>query len=152
MDKQIDRLDKKYPGDHPFAYRPRGRSGGGGLLWLTARQSGSDGTNRQAGAYLGLRPRQNSLATPTRSAASPKTGNTLPAQSYWCSRHSNILGRMATDSELRRWGLKAGCPAVANGARKRRRRCRGPQAGRDLLSMWRKPQKVLNRFLSPATQ
>ena len=51
MDKQIDGLDKKYPEIAVFADRPRGRSGGGGLLCVDAGQPSGDG-NQSSGRGL----------------------------------------------------------------------------------------------------
>ena len=102
-------------------------------------------TNRQAGAYLGLRPRQQKLVI--RPAVQyHQDGQHVPAQSAGAVGTVH-LGRFGPDSELRRWGL-SWLPAVANGA-KNAPSLPWPEAGRGLLSMWRN-RKKLNRPQSVA--
>jgi transposase len=62
-------------------------------------------TNRQAGAYLGLRPRQQQSGDSNPQRGIAKTGNSY-LRSLLVQSAQYILGRFGPDSELRRWGLK----------------------------------------------
>jgi transposase len=106
-------------------------------------------TNRQAGAYLGLRSsrRQSGESNPQRGIT--KTGNTylrsLPVQS-----EQYILGRFGPDCELRTWGFKL----AASGGKRGKKRAIVAVAHNLavlLVSMWRKNKKF-EPFPQSATQ
>jgi transposase len=116
MDKQIDKLVKKYPEILLLRTTP----GVGPLVAacyvLTLdRADGMD--NRQAGAYLGLRPRQSQSGDSDPQRRISKTGNTY-LRSLLVQSAQYVLGRYGPDSALRRWGLKL---AASGGKRGKKR-------------------------------
>jgi transposase len=61
--------------------------------------------SRQAGAYLGLRPRQSQSGDSDPQNRVSKTGNGY-LRSLLVQAAHDVLGRFGPDSELRRWGLR----------------------------------------------
>jgi transposase len=87
MDKQIEGLETKYPEIAVLRTVPGVGPVVAACYVLTLDSPEAMETNRQAGAYLGLRPGSNSRATPTRSSASPRPATSICAV-CWCSRPS----------------------------------------------------------------
>jgi transposase len=139
MDKQIDGLDKKYPEITILRTAP-----GVGPVVAACYVCTLDGpqrmeTNRQAGAFLGLRPRQQQSGDSSPQCGITKTGNTY-LRSLLVQSAQYILRRSGPDSELRRWGLKL---AVSGGKRGKKRAvvAVARKLAVILLSMWRKHKK-----------
>ena len=105
MDKQIDKLGKKYPEISILRSTP----GVGPLVAacyvLTLDNPNVLGDNRQAGAFLGLRPRQSQSGDSDPQKRIARTGNTY-LRSLLVQSAQYVLGRFGPDSALRRWGLK----------------------------------------------
>lgn len=105
MDKQIDKLNKKYPEISLLRSTP----GVGPLVAacyvLTLDSPDVLGDNRQAGAFLGLRPAQSQSGGSDPQRRITKTGNNY-LRSLLVQSAQYILGRYGSDSALRRWGLK----------------------------------------------
>ena len=105
MDKQIDKLNKKYPEISLLRSAP----GVGPLVAacyvLTLDSPDVLGDNRQAGAFLGLRPAQSQSGGSDPQRRITKTGNNY-LRSLLVQSAQYILGRYGSDSALRRWGLK----------------------------------------------
>jgi len=74
---------------------------------LTLDRADAVADNRQAGAFLGLRPRQSQSGASDPQGRITKTGNSY-LRSLLVQSAQYILGRFGPDSHLRRWGLKAG--------------------------------------------
>ena len=115
MDKQIDQLDEKYPEIAILRTVPGVGPVVAACYVLTLDSPQAMATNRQAGAYLGLRPRQQSLVIPTRSARSPGWA-TRTCAVCWCSRHSTSWA-VAGPTRNCAAGGSSWLPAVANGAK-----------------------------------
>lgn len=73
--------------------------------------------SRQAGAFLGLRPRQSQSGDSDPQHRIAKTGNVY-LRSLLVQAAQYVLGRFGPDSELRRWGLKL---AASGGKRGKKR-------------------------------
>jgi transposase len=73
--------------------------------------------SRQAGAFLGLRPRQSQSGDSNPQHRISKTGNVY-LRSLLVQAAHYVLGRFGPDSELRRWGLKL---AASGGKRGKKR-------------------------------
>lgn len=105
MDKQVDKLNKKYPEISLLRSTP----GVGPLVAacyvLTLDSPDVLGDNRQAGAFLGLRPAQSQSGGSDPQRRITKTGNNY-LRSLLVQSAQYILGRYGSDSALRRWGLK----------------------------------------------
>jgi hypothetical protein len=110
------------PGIPPQRLRPvAGDPGIGPLIAaayvLTLDRPDAVQHSRQAGAFLGLRPRQSQSGDSDPQHRISKTGNvylrSLLVQAAHC-----VLGRFEPDSELRRWGLKL---AASGGKRGKKR-------------------------------
>ena len=98
-------------------------------------------TNRQAGADLGLRPRQQQSGDSNPQCGITKTGNTY-LRSLLVQSAQYMLGRFGPDSELRQWGLKL----AASGGKRGRKRAIVAVARKlavVLLSMWRNRKKFV---------
>jgi len=117
MDQQIEELEKRYP----EIIRLRSAPGVGPLVAaayvLTLNGAHSITHSRQAGAFLGLRPRRKQSGDSDPQCGITKTGNNyLRALLVQSAQH--ILGRFGPDSALRRWGLKL---AASGGKRGKKR-------------------------------
>src|SRR6202167_1733203 len=148
MDKQIDQLVRKYPEISVFRTTP----GVGPLVAacyvLTLDSPDVLGDNRQAGAFLGLRPRQSQSGESDPQRRISKTGNTY-LRSLLVQSAQYILGRFGPDSALRRWGLKL----AASGGKRGKKRAIVAVARKlavILHSMWRS-RKPFQAFPQAAT-
>jgi transposase len=135
MDKQIDKLGRKYPEISLLKSTP----GVGPLVAacyvLTLDSPDVLGDNRQAGAFLGLRPRQSQSGDSDPQRGISKTGNTY-LRSLLVQSAQYVLGRFGPDSALRRWGLKL----AASGGKRGKKRALVAVARKlavMLHSMWR---------------
>ena len=117
LDQQVEGLVKKYP----EIRRLRTTPGVGPLvsatyvLTLNDVQAGEH--SRSAGAFLGLRPRQQQSGDYDPQCGITKSGNTYLRSQLIQSAHY-VLGRFGPDSALRRWGLKL---AAGGGKRAKKR-------------------------------
>lgn len=105
MDKQIDKLDKKYPEISLLRSAPGVGPVVAACYVLTLDSPNVLGDNRQAGAFLGLRPAQSQSGGSDPQRRITKTGNNY-LRSLLVQSAQYILGRHGSDSALRRWGLK----------------------------------------------
>jgi transposase len=139
MDQQIDGLDKKYPEISLLRSVPGVGPVVAACYVLTLDSPQAMESNRQAGAYLGLRPRQQQSGGSDPQCRITKAGNTY-LRSLLVQSAQYILGRFGPDSELRRWGLK-----LAASGGKRGKKCAMVAVARKLavilLSMWRNRKK-----------
>jgi transposase len=139
MDKQIDQLDKKYPEITILRTVPGVGPVVSACYVLTLDSPQAMETNRQAGAYLGLRPRQQKSGDSDPQCKITRMGNTY-LRSLLVQSAQHILGRSRPDSELRRWGLKL----AASGGKRGKKRAVVAVARKLavlLLSMWRNHKK-----------
>jgi len=139
MDKQIEGLEKKYPEIAVLRTAPGVGPVVAACYVLTLDSPEAMETNRQAGAYLGLRPRQRQSGDSNPQCGITKTGNTY-LRSLLVQSGQYILGRFGPDSELRRWGLKL----AASGGKRGKKRAIVAVARKlavVLLSMWRNRKK-----------
>jgi transposase len=149
MDKQIDGLDKKYPEIVILRTVPGVGPVVAACYVLTLDSPQAMETNRQAGAYLGLRPRQQQSGDSNPQCGITKTGNTY-LRSLLVQSAQYILGRSGPNSELRCWGLKL----AAGGGKRGKKRAIVAVARKlavILLSMWRNHKKF-EPFPQSATQ
>jgi transposase len=149
MDTQIDGLDKKYPEIALLRSAPGVGPVVGACYVLTLDSPQAMQTNRQAGAYLGLRPRQQQSGDSNPQCGITKTGNTY-LRSLLVQSAQYILGRSGPNSELRSWGLKL---AACGGKRGKKRAivAVARKLAVILLSMWRN-RKKFEPFPQSATQ
>jgi transposase len=117
MDRSIDQLDSRYaeipvlrtvPGIGPLI---------AAAYVLTLDRPDAIQHSRQAGAFLGLRPRQSQSGDSDPQHRISKTGNVY-LRSLLVQAAHYVLGRFGPDSELRRWGLKL---AASGGKRGKKR-------------------------------
>lgn len=117
LDQQVEALVKNYPEIGTLRTVP----GVGPLVAatyvLTLDGPHAVARSRSAGAFLGLRPRQNQSGDSDPQCRITKTGNTYLRSLLIQSAHY-VLGRFGPDSTLRRWGLKL---AASGGKRGKRR-------------------------------
>ena len=117
MDQQIEGLGKRFSEIRTLRTAP----GIGPLVAatyvLTLDQPHALAHSRQAGAFLGLRPRQSQSGDRDPQCRITKTGNTYLRCLLVQSAHY-VLGRFGPDSALRRWGLKL---AASGGKRGKKR-------------------------------
>jgi transposase len=117
MDHQIEELEKRYP----EIIRLRSAPGVGPLVAaayvLTINGAHSMAHSRQAGAFLGLRPRKKQSGDSDPQCRITKTGNNYLRALLVQSAH-HILGRCGPDSALKQWGLKL---AASGGKRGKKR-------------------------------
>jgi transposase len=116
LDREIAGLDQKYPEIAILQSAP----GVGPLVaacYVLTLDRAAMRDNRQAGAFLGLRPRQSQSGDSNPQHGIAKTGNTYLRSLLVQSAHY-VLGRFGPDSALRRWGLKL---AAGGGARAKKR-------------------------------
>jgi len=139
MNRQIDGLEKKYPEISVLRTAPGVGPVVAACYVLTLDRAEAMETNRQAGAYLGLRPRQQQSGDSNPQRGIAKTGNGY-LRSLLVQSAQYILGRFGPDSELRRWGLKL----AASGGKRGKKRAIVAVARKlavVLLSMWRNRKK-----------
>lgn len=149
MDKQIAGLAKKYPEITLLRTAPGVGPVVAACYVLTLGNPEAMETNRQAGAYLGLRPSQQQSGACDPQCGITKTGNSY-LRSLLVQSAQYILGRFGPDSELRRWGLKL----AASGGKRGKKRAIVAVARKLsvlLLSMWRNSRKF-EPFPQSATQ
>ena len=149
MDKQIDGLDKKYPEIAVLRTAPGVGPVVAACYVLTLDSPQAMETNRQAGAYLGLRPGQQQSGDSNPQCGITRTGNTY-LRSLLVQSAQYILGRFGPNSELRCWGLKL----AASGGKRGKKRALVAVARKlavVLLSMWRN-RKKFEPFPQSATQ
>ncbi len=135
MDKQIDELDKKYPEIAILRTVPGVGPVVAACYACTLDSPEGMATNRQAGAFLGLRPRQQQSGDSNPQCGITKSGN-IYLRSLLVQSAQYILRRTGPDSELRRWGLKL----AASGGKRGKKRAVVAVARKlavILLSMWR---------------
>ena len=105
MDRGIEQLGNRYPEIRLLRTTP----GVGPLIAaayvLTLDRPDAIRHSRQAGAFLGLRPRQSQSGDSDPQHRISKTGNTY-LRSLLVQAAHYVLGRFGPDSELRRWGLQ----------------------------------------------
>ena len=130
MDKQIDQLDKKYPEIAVLRTVPGVGPVVAACYVLTLDSPQAMETNRQAGAYLGLRPRQQKSGDSDPQCKHHQDGQHVPAQSTGAvgAVHPGPLRARLGTALL---GTQVGCQWWQTG-QETRRRCRGPKAGRGL--------------------
>jgi len=139
MDKQIGALAKKYPEIAVLRTAPGVGPVVSACYVLTLDSPQRMASNRQAGAWLGLRPSQRQSGDSDPQCGISRTGNIYLRSLLVQSAHY-ILGRFGPDSELRRWGLKL----AASGGKRGKMRAVVAVARKlsvMLLSMWRKGKK-----------
>lgn len=139
MDKQIDELDKKYPEIAVLRTAPGVGPVVAACYVLTLDSPQTMPTNRQAGAYLGLRPGQQQSGDSNPQCRITRTGNTY-LRSLLVQSAQYIVGRLGPHSELRCWGLKL----AASGGKRGKKRAVVAVARKlavILLSMWRNQKK-----------
>ena len=149
MDQLIDQLDQKYPEITILRTVPGVGPVVAACYVLTLDSPQAMETNRQAGAYLGLRPRQQKSGESDPQCKITRTGNTY-LRSLLVQSAQHILGRSGPDSELRRWGLKL----AASGGKRGKKRAVVAVARKlavVLLSMWRN-RKKFEPFPQPVAQ
>lgn len=117
MDHSIEQLANRYPEISILRTTP----GIGPLIAaayvLTLDRPDAVQHSRQAGAFLGLRPRQSQSGDSDPQHRISKTGNVY-LRSLLVQAAHYVLGRFGPDSELRRWGLKL---AASGGKRGKKR-------------------------------
>ena len=139
MDKQIEGLAKKYPEIAVLRTAPGVGPVVAACYVLTLGHPETMETNRQAGAYLGLRPRQQQYGGLRPTMRDYQDGQQLPAQFAGAVGAINV-GHFGPDSELRCWGLKL---AACGGKRGKKRAivAVARKLAVLLLSMWRNGKK-----------
>ncbi len=117
MDRGIEQLANRYPEIPVLRTVP----GIGPLIAaayvLTLDRPDAVQHSRQAGAFLGLRPRQSQSGDSDPQHRISKTGN-VHLRSLLVQAAHYVLGRFGPDSELRRWGMKL---AASGGKRGKKR-------------------------------
>jgi transposase len=116
MDKQIERLAKKYPEIGVLRTAP----GVGPVVaaaYVLTLDRPEAAANRSAGAFLGLRPGQSQSGESDPQRRISKAGDSY-LRSLLVQSAQYILGRFGPDSALRRWGLKL---AASGGKRGKKR-------------------------------
>jgi transposase len=139
MDKQVEALEKKYPEITLLQTVP----GVGPLVAacyvLTMDSPQVLNTNRQAGAFLGLRPRQSQSGESDPQGRISRTGNTY-LRSLLVQSAQYVLGPFGPASALRQWGLQL----AGSGGKRGKRRAIVAVARKlavMLHSMWRSGKK-----------
>lgn len=139
MDQQVEQLGEKYPEIELLRSAPGVGPVVGAAYALTLEKPGRMEKSRQAGAFLGLRPRQGQSGGRDPQLRITKTGN-IYLRRLLVQSAQHILGRFGPDSQLRRWGLKLG----ATGGKRGKKRAVVAVARKlavILHSMWRKGEK-----------
>jgi transposase len=104
MDRQVEKLAAKYPEIGLLRTAP----GVGPIVaaaYVLTLDRPEAGSNRSAGAFLGLRPAQSQSGNSDPQRRISKTGDSR-LRSLLVQSAQYILGRFGPDSALRRWGLK----------------------------------------------
>jgi transposase len=118
---EMDRLIEQLAARYPEIERLRSVPGVGPVVAatyvLTLDSKDKVRHSRQAGAFLGLRPRQSQSGDSDPQQRIAKTGNVY-LRSLLVQAAQYVLGRFGPDSELRRWGLKL---AASGGKRGKKR-------------------------------
>jgi transposase len=149
LDEHIEKLDKKYPEIKLLRTAPGVGPVVASCYVLTLDGPQTMKTNRQAGAFLGLRPRQSQSGDSDPQRGISKTGNTY-LRSLLVQSAQYILGRYGADSALRRWGLRL----AASGGKRGKKRAVVAVARKlavILYSMWRNKQPFQPFAQSAAT-
>ena len=115
MDKQIEGLDKKYPEIAVLRTAPGVGPVVAACYVLTLDNPQAWKPTVRRGPISASDPGSSSLATPTRSVASPRQA-ILTCAVYWCSLHSTSWAAVAPTRSCAAGG-SSWLPAVANGAR-----------------------------------
>jgi transposase len=139
FDTQIGDLDKKYPEIKILRTVPGVGPVVAACYVLTLDGPETIETNRQVGAFLGLRPKQQQSGDSDPQCGITRAGN-IYLRSLLVQSAQYILGRFGPDSELRRWGLKL----AASGGKRGKKRAIVAVARKlsvILLSMWRQGKK-----------
>jgi transposase len=147
LDKRIAQLQKKYPEIALLRTTPGVGPVVAACYVLTLDSPEAIRDNRQAGAFLGLRPRQSQSGDSDPQQKISRTGNTY-LRSLLVQSAQYILGRFGPDTALRRWGLKL----AASGAKRGKKRAIVAVARKLavlLHSMWRN-RKPFEAFPQPA--
>ena len=139
MDQQVEELEKKYPEVAVLKTVP----GVGPLVAacyvLTMDSPHIGNTNRQAGAFLGLRPKQSQSGASDPQNRISRTGNTY-LRSLLVQSAQRILWPFGTPSALREWGLRL----AGSGGKRGKQRAIVAVARKlavMLYSMWRSGRK-----------
>jgi transposase len=138
MDKQIEKLSTKYPEIVLMRTVP----GVGPIVaaaYVLTLDRPDAASNRSAGAFLGLRPRQSQSGDADPQRRISKTGDSC-LRSLLVQSAQYILGRFGPDSDLRRWGLKL----AATGGKRGKKRALVAVARKlavILHSMWRNKER-----------
>ena len=140
MDTQIDQLEKKYPEIALLRTAPGVGPVVAACYVLTLDNPQAMETNRQAGAFLGLRPAQQQSGDSNPQRGITRAGNMLPAQfiSAVGPVHLKTRGRRLRAAPL---GARACCQRWQTG-QEARRHCRGSKAGRRLAQHVAQPQEI----------
>jgi transposase len=105
MDRMIEQLAVRYPEIELLRSVPGVGPVVAATYVLTLDSKDKIQHSRQAGAFLGLRPRQSQSGDSDPQQRIAKTGNVY-LRSLLVQTAQYVLGRFGPDSELRRWGLK----------------------------------------------
>jgi transposase len=107
QDKMIERVAKRYP-DVEVVSQPKGVGILTALVYiLTIEDKNRFSKSRQAGGYLGLRPRKSDSGDDNPQLRITKTGDPF-VRRLLVTGANYILGPFGQDSDLRRWGLELG--------------------------------------------
>jgi len=117
MDRLIEQLTARYPEIELLRSVPGVGPVVAATYVLTLDSKDKVRHSRQAGAFLGLRPRQSQSGDSDPQHRIAKTGNVY-LRSLLVQAAQYVLGRFGPDSELRRWGLKL---AASGGKRGKKR-------------------------------
>jgi transposase len=117
MDRMIEQLAARYPEVELLRTVPGVGPVVAATYVLTLDSKDKVRHSRQAGAFLGLRPRQSQSGDSDPQHRISKTGNVY-LRSLLVQAAQYVLGRFGPDSELRRWGLKL---AACGGKRGKKR-------------------------------
>ena len=148
LDKQIENLSQRYVEIKLLRTAPGVGPVIAAAYVLTLDSPDTVANSRQAGAFLGLRPRQSQSGDSNPQHSISKTGNIYLRSLLVQSAHY-ILGRFGQDCELRRWGLKL----AASGGKRGKKRAIVAVARKlavILHAMWRSGHPF-EPFLLPAT-
>lgn len=104
LEQKIEHLDQRYPEIKLLRTAPGVGPIVAAAYALTLDGPGTLDKSRQAGAFLGLRPRQGQSGSSNPQLRISKTGNQY-LRRLLVQSAQRILGRFGTDSRLRRWGL-----------------------------------------------